>query len=79
MFESTYKYDETFLSILIMDKKHFMIVICVFQTCFKHATSTCKNYEYMKKNSNDCIIKWVDAKFVITYRKEFASISPNNL
>jgi len=75
---NTYKYDETFLSIFIMDKK-ISSYLYVFQTCFKHTTFVCKNYEYMKKNSHDFIIKLLDAKFVITYQKEFASISPNDV
>jgi hypothetical protein len=76
--ESTYKYDETFFSIFIMDKNSSSYLY-VFQTCFKHTTSMCKNYEYMKKNSHDSIIKLLDAKFVITYQKEFVFISSNDV
>jgi hypothetical protein len=39
----------------------------------------CKNYEYMKTNSHDSIIKLLGAKLVIPYEKEFASISPNDV
>ncbi len=51
--------------------------------CFKHVLNTqhlcAKIIKYMKNNSHDSIIKLLDAKFVITYQKEFASISPNDV
>jgi hypothetical protein len=38
-----------------------------------------KLWIYEKKSSHDSIIKLLDAKFVITYQKEFASISSNDV